>query len=219
MSGGTGKPLRAALLALVVGLGGCASAFTSALTSTPARLYTLTPGAPVDPTLPQVGWQLLVETPVAPAGLDTPRIAVARTPTSIDYFADVSWTDRAPNMVQGVLIESFEDSGKIVSVGRDTAALRSDFVLKTDLRDFQAEYTSPGAANPDRVRVRIAAKLVAMPRRTIEAGETFEAVAPVQGGGFAPVVEAFDTALRQVMGQMVAWALRKGAAVRPAGAG
>jgi cholesterol transport system auxiliary component len=213
MSGGMGLALRAALLALAVGVGGCAAA----LTSPPARLYTLTPAAPADPALPQVGWQLLVETPVAPAGLDTPRIAVARTPTSIDYFADVSWTDRAPSMVQGVLIESFEDSGRIVSVGRDTAALRSDFVLKTDLRDFQAEYTSPTATNPDRVRVRLAAKLVAMPRRTIEAGETFEAVVPVQGSGFGPVVEAFDTALRQVMGQLVAWTLRKGAAVRPAG--
>ncbi|HEY0838113.1 MAG TPA: ABC-type transport auxiliary lipoprotein family protein [Azospirillum sp.] len=217
MNGRTGNAPRAALLALAlaVGVGGCAGA----LTSVPAKLYTLTPGAPADPALPQVGWQLLVETPVAPAGLDTPRIAVARTPTSIDYFADVSWTDRAPNMVQGVLIESFEDSGRIVSVGRDTAALRSDFVLKTDLRDFQAEYASPTAASPDRVRVRLAAKLVAMPRRTIEAGETFEAVVPVQGGGFAPVVAAFDTALRQVMGQMVAWTLRKGAAVRPAGGG
>lgn len=201
------------LAVLLVGLTACAGA----LTSPPAKLYTLTPAERFDPSLPQATFQLLVETPVAGAALDTQRIAVEKTATSIDYLADASWTDRAPAMLQGLIVQSFEDSRRIVSVGRDSVGLRSDFVLRTDVRDFQAEYSTPGVANPDRVHVRIAAKLVGMPRRTIEAGETFEAVVPVRDSGVQGVVTAFDAASRQVMEQLVAWTLRTGGSIGVAG--
>lgn len=195
--------------ALLLGLAAC-----STLNPTAPHLYTLTPRASVAAG-PKADWQLLVETPAAAAGIDTPRIALARTPTSLDYFADVSWADRAPNMVQGLIVQTFEDSGRIVSVGRDTVGLRSDYVLKSELRDFQAEYATPGAAMPDRVHVRLSAKLVAMPRRTIEAGETFEASAPVRGRSFTDVIAAFDQALGQVTGELVGWSLSQ--RVRPSG--
>ena len=61
-------------------------------------------------------------------------------------------------------------------VGRDTIGLRADYVLKSELREFQAEYAGANDSNPPRIHVRINAKLVAMPRRTIEAGKTFEAL-------------------------------------------
>ncbi|WP_247879794.1 ABC-type transport auxiliary lipoprotein family protein [Azospirillum sp. TSA6c] len=195
--------------ALLLGLAAC-----STLNPTAPHLYTLTPRASVAAG-PKADWQLLVETPAAAAGIDTPRIALARTPTSLDYFADVSWADRAPNMVQGLIVQTFEDSGRIVSVGRDTVGLRSDYVLKSELRDFQAEYATPGAAMPDRVHVRLSAKLVAMPRRTIEAGETFEASAPVRGRSFTDVIAAFDQALGQVTSELVSWSLSQ--RVRPSG--
>ncbi|WP_029008445.1 ABC-type transport auxiliary lipoprotein family protein [Azospirillum halopraeferens] len=210
------RPAAAVLLGLAaVVLGACAAA----LTPTPPSLYTLTPHRSTAAGLPTADWQLLVEAPTAPAGLDTPRIAVARSPTSLDYFANVSWVDRAPAMVQGLIVESFEDSGRIVSVGRDTVGLRADFTLKTELRDFQAEYTDGRAVGqPQRVRVRIAVKLVATQRRTIEAGETFEAIVPVDGNGFPAVIAAFDVALGRVSEGMVGWTLRRGNAVRGASA-
>lgn len=204
----TGRYRAALGAAFLIALGGLAACST--LNPTAPNLYTLTPRATTDAAAPKVDWQLLVESPVAAAGIDSPRIALARTPTSLDYFADVSWADRAPSMVQGLIVQSFEDSGRIVSVGRDTVGLRSDFVLKSELRDFQAEYASPTAAAPDRVHVRLSAKLVAMPRRTIEAGETFEATVPVRGRAFTDVIAAFDEALGRVTGALVGWALRNG---------
>jgi len=194
---------------LTVGLmTGCA-----ALNPTAPSLYTLTPGTMAESGLPPVRWQLLVEPPAASAGIDTPRIAVTRSATALDYFAGVSWADRAPNMVQGLIVQSFEDSRRIVSVGRDSAGLRSDFLLKTELRDFQAEFSDASAAAPDRVRVRLSAKLVAMPNRTIEA------VVPVRGSDFTDVIAAFNTALGQVEGALVDWTLRRGEAVFRADAG
>ncbi|MDQ2101870.1 ABC-type transport auxiliary lipoprotein family protein [Azospirillum isscasi] len=205
----------AALLALgLTGpMTGCA-----ALNPTAPSLYTLTPGAVADAGLPRVNWQLLVEPPAASAGIDTPRIAVTRSATALDYFAGVSWADRAPGMVQGLIVQSFEDSRRIVSVGRDSAGLRSDFVLKTELRDFQAEFADDGATVPDRVRVRLSAKLVAMPSRTIEAGDTFDAMVPVRGSDFTDVIAAFNEALGQVQAALVDWTLRSGNAVFRTGA-
>ncbi|MGQ9365221.1 ABC-type transport auxiliary lipoprotein family protein [Azospirillum sp. ST 5-10] len=213
-TGATRTLAAAALGAAVAALAACAAA----LNPTPPSLYTLTPHETFDPGLPRADWQLLVEMPTAPAGLDTPRIAVAKSPTSLDYFANVSWVDRAPAMVQGLIVESFEESGKIISVGRDSLGLRADFTLKTELRDFQAEYADGrSTGQPQRVKVRVAAKLVAMPRRTIEAGETFEATAPVQGSDFPAVIEAFDAALGRVTEDLASWTLRRGVAVRSAG--
>lgn len=218
IGGAIGRARRALLAAVLVGaplwLGGCA-----VLDPTAPNLYTLTPSGPADPTVPRADWQLLVESPVAAAGLDTPRIAVTRGVTAIDYFADVSWADRAPSLVQGLIVQSFENSGRIVAVGRDTVGLRADFVLKTDLRDFQAEFVTPNATFPDRVRVRIAAKLVSMPRRTIESGETFESIVTVRGRTFQDVVNAFNEALSTVEAGLVQWALVSGNAVHRAGSG
>lgn len=217
---GTEPDRRAVLRAGAMAGAGAMLAGCTALTPAAPQLYTLTPKTAVAPDTPRASWQLLVEMPAAQAGLDTPRIAIVRAQTALDYFADSSWTDRAPAMVQALIIESFEDSGRIVSVGRENVGLRSDFLLKTDLRDFQAEYAAPDERFPSRARVRIAAKLVSMPRRTIEAGETFEASAPITDNSFTAIIAAFDEALGVVMKRLVDWTLRTGNAVmRPGRSG
>ncbi|MGQ0664550.1 MAG: ABC-type transport auxiliary lipoprotein family protein [Pseudomonadota bacterium] len=183
----------------------------------PPQLYTLTPKSTYSPELPQVDWQLIVETPVAPAGLNTSRIALQRSPISLDYYARSNWTDLAPLLVQTLLIESFENTGKILAVGRESTALRADYVLKTELREFQAEYDGGDAPL---IRVRLNGKLVQMPTRTIIANHTAERTVRSEKGDMAGIVQAFDDALGKVMKQLVEWALlvpgERPAARRPA---
>src|SRR5258708_18341328 len=90
----------------------------------PQDLYTVTPKSTFDPDLPAVYWQLAVEAPAAAANLNTGRIAIAMTPTSSDYYAKAAWTDRAPLMVQTRIVDSFENTRKIVAGGPDTTRLR-----------------------------------------------------------------------------------------------
>lgn len=175
------------------------------LAGAPNTLYTLTPKSTFDPAIPTADWQLLVELPVAAAGLDTTRIALTENYLQLDYFAQAAWTERAPIMVQTLIVESFENSGRIISIGRETFGLRSDFVLKSELREFQADYVEGR-----RVRVGVNSKLVRNPQRAIIAGQTFEQVADVQGDGFIDVVRAFDEALGDVMRDLVAWTLIEG---------
>jgi cholesterol transport system auxiliary component len=193
-------------VASVFGLPGCAP--LPGL-SEPPDLYTLTPKSTFPDNLPQVEWQLLVEPAVASAALDTVRIALRRELTRIEYYAGVAWTERAPLMVQTLLVESFENSDAIVSVGRETFGLRADYVLKTELREFQAEYLDENA--PPQVRAQINAKLVRMPDRQIVDGRTFESLTPADSRQFSDVILAFDAALGSVLKDAVEWTLRRGA--------
>ncbi len=173
-------------------------------TPSPApELYTLSPKSTF-PEGPAVKWQLGIETPTAPAGLRSARIAVTRDPLTLEYYAGAQWVDDAPAMVQRLLIESFENSGRIVGVGRLAVALRSDYVLQPELREFQAEYG--GAAAPT-VRVRVNAKLIKMPERHIVASRTFERTIESPDNRMPSIVKTFDQALGKVMRDLVVWTL------------
>jgi len=194
---------------LVLGLAGCSS-FTAA----PPSLYVLQPKTTYDTNLPTVSYQLVVQVPDAPQSLDTQRIALARSPTTIDYFASSSWTDRAPVMVQDLMIQSFENTKKIVSVGRDTSGLRADYVLLTDLRDFEARYYE-GTDKPPQVRVRITAKLIKMPEREIIGGLDAVKVSDAEKNDIDSIVAAYGEATGNAMKMIVQWTLRNTPAAKP----
>lgn len=176
------------------------------------NFYRLTPKSTFAEDLPYVQWQLVLEAPVANAGLATTRIALAQKPLEVEYYARSSWTDRAPQMVQTLMIESFENSDRIVSIGRESLGLRSDFVLKSELREFQAEYYAVDEGQPPRIRVNISAKLVRMPRRVIVASESFERIVQAETDSIEAVVNAFDDALGGVLRDLVGWTLVTGEA-------
>ncbi|HEX6979461.1 MAG TPA: ABC-type transport auxiliary lipoprotein family protein [Alphaproteobacteria bacterium] len=171
----------------------------------PPNLYTLTPKSTFTPDLPELNRQLVVERPIASAGLSTSRIALQRSPVSLEYYANANWTDTAPAMVQTLLIESFENSGRIISVARESATLRPDLILRPELREFQAEYDGSG---PPLVRVRINARLIRMPDRVIVGGHTAEQTVRAGGTDLESIVFAFDEALGSVIRRVVEWTLR-----------
>jgi cholesterol transport system auxiliary component len=168
-------------------------------------LYTVSPKSTFDSDLPAVFWQLAVEVPAAGANLNTGRIAIAMTPTSSDYYAKAAWTDRAPLMVQTRIVDSFENTRKIVAVARESIGLRANYVLQPDLRNFEALYYYGGTPV---VRVRIIAKLVRMPDRQIIGVASFERCVRARADKVPKVVEAFDQALGSVIKRLVSWTLR-----------
>jgi cholesterol transport system auxiliary component len=176
--------------------------------SEPVQLYTLTPKTTYDMPLPKVSWQLVVETPTAAAGLNTPRIALSRSAFTVDYYADAAWTENAPLMVQNLAIESFEATHSIVGVGREAIGLRPDFYLRTDLREFGATYDN--GENAPLVVVRINAKLVEMPERRIVAAKTVERRERATGTSFDEVLMAFDEALGGALKDIVTFTLLEG---------
>jgi cholesterol transport system auxiliary component len=177
----------------------------------PPLLYRLTPKSTYENDQSAVHWQLIVEKPLADAGIDSTRIALQRSPTLLEYYARASWSDRAPVMVQTLIVESFENSRRIVAVGRDVVSLRADFVLSTELREFQAEYFDEPSP---RAHVGITARLVQLPRRAIIGSEGFESIVPAEADTVDAIVAAFDEALGKVLRRLVLWTLKTGEAAR-----
>ncbi|UYN93691.1 MAG: membrane integrity-associated transporter subunit PqiC [Enhydrobacter sp.] len=192
----------AAAAAATVLLAGCE--LINAATE-PTDLYTVTPKSTFDADIPSVYWQLAVEVPASAANLNTGRIALAMTPTSSDYYAKAAWTDRAPLMVQTRIVDSFENTGKIVAVARESIGLRANYQLQPDLRNFEAMYFYGGTPI---VKVRIIAKLVQLPDRQIIGVATFERCVRAREDKIPSVVRAFDQALGSVVKRLVAWTLR-----------
>ena len=198
------RPSRLLAAALLAALTGCGSLLPPR--GTPPELYTLTAATGLTPGQPRVSRQILVETPVAPAALDTARIELSPTPTTVDYFADAAWIDRAPLMVQSLLVESLENSGRITAVGRESLGLRADYIMMPELRHFEADYGG-SREGPPVVRVQINVKLVKLPERAIIAQRTLEATAVAARNDVPAVVDAFNVASHDAMSQIVLWTL------------
>jgi cholesterol transport system auxiliary component len=178
----------------------------------PPDLYTLSPKSTFAADLPKVDWQLVVEEPSAAKGIDTDRIAIAPTPLEVKYFPSARWADRGPRMVQALMIQSFENTKKILSVGRQSMGLRSDYVLKTELREFQAEKNADGTVS---VRVRLNVKLVRPSLGAIVTSQSFESLKPAASENVADIVAAFDEAVGAVLKRAVGWTLVEGEKAKP----
>jgi cholesterol transport system auxiliary component len=185
---------------IVLALAGCSGLFGG---SAPAHLYRVTPKSTFPANLPHRPVQILVDVPLAPAGLDSSRIALSRSAISIDYFADSEWTDRAPLLVQTALVESFEDSNTINAIDRESVGLRADFVLKTEIRHFEAVYDSPNG--PPDVWTAINVRLVNPSNRDIVAQRSFEQRQRASANDIPSIIAAFDEALGGVMKDIVVW--------------
>jgi cholesterol transport system auxiliary component len=164
------------------------------------QLYVLRPQIPAMMG-PRVNWRLAVAQPDAVASLDTQRIALTRSATTLDYFANAAWTDRLSLIVQRQLIQAFDTSGRITSVDRDTSGLEADFVLQTEIRDFQARYDTPDGA--PQVVVTIQAKLARMPQREIAASVNATQQATAAANEINSIVVAFNQACGAAIAQIV----------------
>jgi cholesterol transport system auxiliary component len=154
---------------------------------------------------PAVRWQLTVELPEAADALDSVRILLLQPTGQMDYYSDANWQDRLPAILQGTLVDAFEASGRMQAVGRDTQGLKSDYLLVTDIRDFQARYAAPDAA-PTAVE-RLVAKLIATRTRTIVLSKDAHGEAQAGANNLPSVVAAFNQALSAVQAQIVDAAL------------
>ncbi|MDC0948409.1 ABC-type transport auxiliary lipoprotein family protein [Gammaproteobacteria bacterium] len=186
-------------------LGGCISIGDKDKDAT--RFFELSPKSGGMSDAPLADWQLIIEPPSSSAALSGTRIAVKRSAFELEYFARANWTDAAPAMLQTLIVESFENSGRIIAVGRESIGLRADFILKTELREFQVEIDEGGDAV---AHVGVTAKLVAMPRRAIVAHRSDFAKSIAASDRVEDVVNAFDDALGQLLKKLVIWTLEEG---------
>ncbi|MEM1074942.1 MAG: ABC-type transport auxiliary lipoprotein family protein [Pseudomonadota bacterium] len=197
-------------VAMVFCLAGCTGLSTLTSATAPTDLYLLTPKSTFDPGLPRLRQQIVVTEPTATAAISNDRITVQPTALEVRFLPGVRWVDRAPLIVQSLLIESFENSGKVDAVGRSAIGLRADYLVVTDVREFQAHVPqSEDSSAPLEVIVRLNIKIVDAENDVIIASRSFEEKATASTDDPGDIVFAFDVSLGRTLRKSVEWSVRR----------
>lgn len=195
-------PLLCALL-----LGGCAALTSISDATTPLQAYGLRAPAEAPDVRGSLRRDLVIEVPTAGGALDTDRILIRPDPFQAAYLPKVRWTDTAPVMLQGLMLRSFEDAGALRYVGRRPISGAADYLLLSELTDFQAELAPDGETVT--TRLRLTARLVQEREGAMLGSRTIETTAPAASTDPEDVVAGLDAATRAGLRQLTTWALRR----------
>jgi cholesterol transport system auxiliary component len=193
--------LKPAALALALaGLGGCVSLLPE---PEPVSVYRLS--APEPGAWAGDDWTIvLIEMPVAPRGLSGDTIAVLRPGQSLAYINGARWISPAPEVVQDLLIDTFNTGQSAMVPARPEDGVRADYELRLDLREFEAVYDR-GEDSAPLVRVRIAARLVSERGRRFVGAQVFTAEVRASENRTRSIVAAFDEAALGVSRSISDW--------------
>ena len=184
---------RAVLVVAMLACGGCGSLLETKL---PANTnYVIPPAPAASAGVTRSEADLSIGRPDLAPGLDTERIAVLKG-QQLDYYRGAQWGGRTSEIVQTLLVDSFEDQQLFRSVTTEQSRVSSDYVLDITVRDFQSEYTSGNEAPT--AHVTILCRLIRVVDRQLV--QTFAATAQSRASDnrLTAVAAAFETAAHKV---------------------
>lgn len=193
--------LRVVALCVPLALGGCAALGGGG----PAPdTYDLTAGRSFGSAAGATRAQLVVMKPRAVSALDSRRIMVREDGRLISFFSGAQWTDDLTTLVQARLAQAFENSGRIRAVGQQGDGLKADYLLVSEIRNFEMD--TDGARTAD---VSIVVKIINDRNGRVVASELFEGSAAVPSDSPDGAVAGLDAAFSAVQGDIVAWTLAR----------
>lgn len=127
-------------------------------------------------------------------GLDTDRIAVLKG-RHLDYYRGVRWGGRTVEVVQSMLVGSWNDQNLFRSVTAEQARVANDYIVDVEVRHFEA-IAADGKA-PE-VHVMILGRLIRVADRKLVATVTSEARERATEDRMGAVAAAFESAAQKV---------------------
>ena len=146
---------------------------------------------------------LMVEDFTSAGGIDVSHIARRPSANELQYFSGARWNSRLANMLQSVLVQSFENAGQQVSMGRGGAVVPSKFELQVEIRDFQAEYFD--GSNTPTIHIRLAVKLVKLSPLAVVGNTIIDVREDAFDQRMPSIIAAFDRANHEAMTRAIAW--------------
>lgn len=125
------------------------------------------------------------------------------TGTETAFIAGARWVSPAADLYMESIENAFAAQATRVRLIGPRELTRGQRSLDIDVRSFEARYDVPGAAPTVVVIAR--ARLMALPERTVAAERVFTVEQPATANRVSAIVEAFDTATRDLNTQIVAW--------------
>lgn len=126
----------------------------------------------------------------------------------IAYIAETRWAAPAEVLFDQAVFQAFDANGGHVRLVPRGAPAPTDFVLRMDVRNFETRYEAGPEAAPT-VLIRLHATLTRDRERSLVSDQLFEASAPASDNRVGAIVAAYDKALGEALGQVVAWTNQK----------
>src|ERR1041384_92904 len=185
---------KAVLVVATLACGGCGSRLDSKLPVSTSYVLGSAPAASVGVTRSEA--DLSIGRPDLAPGLDSERIAVLKG-RQLDYYRGAQWGGRTTEVVQTLMVESFEDQQLFRSVTAEQSRVSSDYVLDVSVRDFQAEHASDGEAPT--AHVTIVSRLIRVSDRQLVETLAATAESRASANSMSAVAAAFETAAQKVV--------------------
>lgn len=147
--------------------------------------------------------QILVPEPAALAAFATNRMPVKPTPITVSYYPAVTLQDTVPKVMQRVLLDTFQNSGRVRAVGLPGQSLLINYQVVTEVRAFQAE-TFDG----DRARIEVFAKLLNDTNGRVISSRVFVTTVPMPGDDAEDAAIGLNQAAQALSTDVVDWTLR-----------
>ncbi len=144
---------------------------------------------------------LVVAEPIAIQAINSERIVARTSSGQVTYIPDAQWADRLPALLQARIVQTLENSGRLVSVGRPGERLAAQNVLMTEIRAF--EITDRGGASF--ARIELSAKIVRDASGHILTAKVFTAEIPVSDVNGGAASQGLNRALADVLTQLSQW--------------
>jgi len=208
------KPIRAARRAMAVAaisalLVGCISVFPK---EAPAQLYRFGDTAPERANAVGAA-QARFTVRIVPTSFDRAAVGDRILTTTGDqaaYIKGARWLTPAGSMFEEAVVRAFDADGGSARLLAPGEAAHIDYVLKLDVRTFEARYGGDPKAAPT-VVVEIYAAISRAADRDAVSERLFETRAPASDNRVGAIAGAFDQAVGKGLGELVAWVDAKGA--------
>lgn len=200
-------PLLAAAL-FAFSAGGCVNVLPKA--APPSPRFLISPAVFDAGGAEPVSWSLIVDDPQATRIYDNTKIALAREPGRVEFYADGEWGDRAPRLFHAALIRSFENTGRILGVGDRISQPAGGYSLHADIRRMEADSMAGGPKAVLSVYVRISDR-----NGKVVAGRLFESEKAASADTGPAVARALDGAVGEALREIIDWTF---ASIEAAGA-
>lgn len=125
------------------------------------------------------------------------------------YIKGSRWLTPASILFDEAVSRAFDGSGGPARLITHGQMVRADYLLKLDVRAFEARYEHGDKAAPTIV-VTVHADLDRVSDRLPAGSRTFEASVPASDNRVGAIAAAFDQAVTKVLGDLVAWTDGKG---------
>lgn len=142
---------------------------------------------------------LTVVEPVGLQPLEADRLIVREPGGSLSFLGGGQWADRLPRLIQTRIIQSLENSGRLGSVTRPGDKVTSDYLLVSEIREFDIASSTREAV------VDMSAKIVADGSGKVVAARVFKARVPIPTVDAQNAAIGLDAALGQVLVDLVRW--------------